>query len=118
MPVLIMLFIALAFPLGLILATTFLGPKVKHAAKDEAYECGVPTQSSAQERFPVKFYRVAILFLLFDVEAAFLFPWAVYFKQGAKEWGKLFMLSEFALFLVILVIGYLYAWKRGALEWD
>src|ERR1051326_6351862 len=108
LPVLIMLLIALAFPLGFFLATSIRGPKVRHPAKDEAYECGVPTQSTAQERFPVKFYRVAILFLLFDVEAAFLFPWAVYFKQGSAEWGRLFMLSEFAVFILILLIGYIY----------
>jgi NADH-quinone oxidoreductase subunit A len=66
----------------------------------------------------VKFYRVALLFLLVDVEAALLFPWAVLFRETAAEWGPWFVGIEFFLFVVILFIGYVYVWRQGAFEWD
>ncbi len=118
MPVLILLGFAAAFPAGLLILTSILGPKVKTAAKLDAYECGVPAVGSPEDATGVRFYRVAILFLLFDVEAALLFPWAVVFREMLPTWGPRFLVAEFVVFLLILIVGYLYAWYRGALEWD
>ena len=81
------------------------------------YECGMrPYESVARHRFPVHFYLVAMLFILFDIEAAFLYPWAVTFRDFAAD--KMFVLGEMAVFLGILVVGFVYVWKRGALEWE
>lgn len=118
LPIFILLCLALLFPLASILVTSSLGPKVYHKSKLEPYECGVPAVGSSRKGFAVRFYKIAILFLLFDVEAALLFPWAVMFKDKLPSWGSLFLLGEFAVFLVILMGGYVYAWKRGALEWE
>ena len=118
LPVLLLLILAVAFPLGLVFVTGRLGPKVGGRTKLEPYECGVPPIGTVRERIPVKFYRIAILFLIFDVEAAFLFPWAALFRSKLPEWGAPFMIGELGLFLLILVVAYIYAWKRGALEWD
>ena len=80
--------------------------------KLEPYECGVEPVRDARQRFSVRFYIVAMLFLIFDVETIFLFPWAVQFRQLA-----LFGFIEMVIFIAILIFGYVYAWKRGALEW-
>jgi NADH-quinone oxidoreductase subunit A len=80
--------------------------------KLEPYECGVEPVRDARQRFSVRFYIVAMLFLIFDVETVFLFPWAVQFRQLA-----LFGFIEMMIFIAILIFGYAYAWKRGALEW-
>jgi len=118
LPILFLLILAILFPLGLLVTTSILGPKVKNQTKTEAYECGVPAVGSLDQGLSIKFYRVAILFLLFDVEAALLFPWAVLFRHKLPEWGILFLIVESTIFLSILVAGYFYAWHRGALEWD
>lgn len=78
------------------------------------YECGVRPYESADKRFSVKFYLVAMMFILFDVEAAFLYPWAVTLRTAERT----FVFVEMIVFLGILVIGYVYVWRRGALEWD
>lgn len=78
------------------------------------YECGMPPFESADKRFSVRFYMVAVLFILFDVEAAFLYPWAVTLRSSDRP----FVFCEMAVFLGILVVGYVYVWRRGALEWD
>jgi NADH-quinone oxidoreductase subunit A len=100
------------------LAPRFLGPgwtKVKSDATP--YECGSrPFDAVDKHRFSVKFFLVAMLFILFDIEAAFLIPWAVTFKSFAADKG--FVLGEMAVFLCVLVAGYLYLWWRGALEWE
>ena len=81
------------------------------------YECGMPPyERISRQRFSVHFYLVAMLFILFDIEAAFLYPWAVTFNQFAD--ARLFVLGEMAVFLGILVAGFAYVWKRGALEWE
>jgi NADH-quinone oxidoreductase subunit A len=80
------------------------------------YESGMPILGSARERFSVKFYLVAMLFIVFDVETVFMLPWAAAFHQLAEIRGLL--LIEMAVFVLILAVGYLYVWKRGALEWD
>ncbi len=118
LPVLMLLGVAILFPTSLVIFTSLVGPKLHVNSKFEPYECGVPPVSTRRDRLPVKFYKVAIIFLVFDVEAAFLFPWAVLFKKKLMEWGPVFLVSELLLFLLILVAGYIYAWRAGALEWD
>jgi NADH-quinone oxidoreductase subunit A len=118
LPILLLLGVAMLFPAILLLTTSLLGPRVRTQPKLEPYECGVPPVGTTDRGLPVKFYRVALLFLLLDVEAALLFPWAVLFREMIPDWGSSFLMAEFLIFFVILGAGYLYAWGRGALEWD
>ena len=104
------IFSALLAGLFLVLAT-FLGPKKPNATKSEPFECGEKPFSLPEGRLPVRFYLVAMLFVLFDVELVFFFPWAVVYKQLG-----LFGFIEMVIFLFFLVLGFLYAWKKGALE--
>jgi NADH-quinone oxidoreductase subunit A len=90
-----------------------LGPKKKTKVKEEPYESGIPVMGPGTRRMPVRFYLIAVLFILFDIEVIFFLPWAVVFRQLG-----LFGLAEMGVFIVILLIGYLYAWKKGALEWE
>lgn len=91
----------------------WLGPKKKNPVKDEIFECGNIPISRTGERFSVKFYTVAILFVLFDIEIIFLFPWAMVFRSL----GMIAFVSM-AMFIGVLVLGLAYAWKKGALQWD
>jgi NADH-quinone oxidoreductase subunit A len=97
--------------------------------KQRPYESGIPTLGNARERFSVKFYMVAMLFIVFDIETVFMIPWAAYYRQlscavtlanGACPAGQLsfFGLSEMLVFMAILVAGFVYVWKKGALQWD
>jgi NADH-quinone oxidoreductase subunit A len=100
---------------AVILALSHLVGRVRRSRTDlTPYECGMTPFESARHRFSVKFYLVAMLFILFDVEAAFLYPWALTLREG----NRLFIFGEMAVFLGILVIGFIYVWRRGALEWD
>lgn len=88
------------------------------AVKSQPYESGIPPFGTARERFEVKFYLVAVLFIVFDIEVVFMLPWAVAFRQlDILGLGVLGGLLEMAGFVVVLVVGYVYVWKRGALEW-
>src|SRR3712207_5366789 len=98
---------------AMIVASRFLGPQKPDPRKLQPYECGMTPIGGARVRFSVKFYLIAMLFILFDVEAIFLYPWAVVHRQ--LGW---FGLVEMAIFMAILVVGYIYIWKRGAFEWD
>jgi len=112
-PVLVLLLLAALFPAATLLIAAALRPGGKgEGAKGEAYECGVPPSGEARGRIPIRFYLLAVLFVIFDVEVIFLFPWAVRFK-GLGGLGFAAML----VFLGILLLGYAYAWKKGALEW-
>lgn len=113
LPILIFILIALAFGLGTILLGYLVRPRRPYAEKLSPYESGVEPFSDARIPFPIRYYIIAMLFVLFDIEAVFLYPWAVVFKKLG-----LFGLVEMIIFMVILLIGYLYAWKKGALEWD
>jgi NADH-quinone oxidoreductase subunit A len=104
--------LALALSGGPLLASVLVAPRKREAAKDAPYECGVPPIGSAHEKQMVRFYIVAMLFVLFDVETAFLFPWAV-----AYDSLGLFGLIEMFLFILVLLFGYIYAWKKEALDW-
>ncbi len=106
---------------GMLGASAFLGPKGTGKTKYEPWECGVERlQTSARERFAVPFYLVAILFILFDLETVFLFPWAVVMKGVAAESSAaaLQLFVEVLVFVGVLGVGLLYVWKRRGLEWD
>jgi NADH-quinone oxidoreductase subunit A len=90
-----------------------LGPKKKSKVKEEPYESGIVPFGPGTRRMPVRFYLIAVLFILFDIEVIFFLPWAVVFRQLG-----LFGLAEMGVFVAILLIGYVYAWKKGALEWE
>ena len=111
--VLLLLVIALAMAVGFVLLSQAIGPKAYDRIKYSVYECGVDPLTSSQVRVSVKFYLIALLFILFDLETAFLYPWAVLFRQLG-----LFGFIEMAIFVLILLAGLLYAWKKGALEWQ
>jgi NADH-quinone oxidoreductase subunit A len=112
LPVLLFLIVAIGFGAGTIALSTFIVPRRHNPVKDAAYECGVDPVGDARARFNIKFYLVAVLFILFDIEAVFLYPWAVSFNQLG-----LYGLIEMALFIVILFVGYVYLLKKRALEW-
>jgi NADH-quinone oxidoreductase subunit A len=112
-PVLLFLLIAIVFAASTIAMSTLIVPRRRNTIKMSAYECGVEPVGDARARFTVKFYLVAVLFILFDIEAVFLYPWAVSFNQLG-----LYGLIEMVLFIVILLVGYLYLLKKRALEWE
>jgi NADH-quinone oxidoreductase subunit A len=116
LPVLLQIIVAMGFAGSALLVSVLVGKSGKRTrAKDTAYECGMVPQGEAQPRFSVKFYLVAMLFILFDLEIVFMYPWAVVYKDSIKQSGLIFwsMLS----FISILMIGYVYAVKKGALDW-
>jgi NADH-quinone oxidoreductase subunit A len=104
---------AFLFAASTIGLSTIIVPRRRNATKDAPYECGVEPVGNARGRFTIKFYLVAVLFILFDIEAVFLYPWAVTFRQLG-----LYGLVEMILFIVILFVGYVYLLKKKALEWD
>lgn len=113
LPILVLFVVGLGFGVLVMIMSRFLGPRRPSAVKNQSYECGIDPVGDARLRFSVKFYIIAMLFILFDIEAIFLYPWAVLFQQL-----RLFGLSEMLVFLGFLVFGYIYLWRRGALEWD
>ncbi len=96
--------------------SAWVGVKRPTREKLSPYECGIQPVGDARERFSISFYLVGMLFILFDVEAAFLYPWAVVYKELSQGW-KWFGFIEMFLYIVILLAGYLYIWKKGALDW-
>jgi len=115
-PVLVQALIAVAVATGLIGVSYLLGKKVKNKVKDTPYESGIPPTGNANERFSVKFYLVAMLFILFDIEAVFLFPWAVVYRDLARE-SRMFPFIEMFIFIALVLAGFFYIWKKGALDW-
>ncbi|MFY9227507.1 MAG: NADH-quinone oxidoreductase subunit A [Blastocatellia bacterium] len=112
LPIVLLLVIAIAFPIIALTISSFLRRTVFDTAKLTAYECGNDPIGDARERYSVRYYLIAMLFLIFDVETIFLFPWAIIYDKLA-----IFGLIEILIFLGILIVGYYYAWKKGALEW-
>lgn len=115
-PVLVLLCIGLLVGGGATVLSHLLGPNMFHRMKDRPFECGVPPIGDARHRISVRFYLVAILFLLFDVEAIFFYPWAIAFKKFLAI--NHFILYSMGAFVGILLVGYFYILKKGALEWD
>ena len=116
LPVLLQVIVAILFAGSVLLMSMLVGKSGKRTrAKDTAYECGMLPQGEAPPRFSVKFYLVAMLFILFDLEIVFMYPWAVVYRESIKQSGLIFwsMLS----FISILMVGYVYAVKKGALDW-
>jgi NADH-quinone oxidoreductase subunit A len=111
-PIIIFFVIAVLLPVVLLFVSGKVQRRIFEREKLMPYECGIDPIGDARERFSVRFYIVAILFLVFDVETIFLFPWAVIYDELA-----LFGLVEMLIFIGILVVGYYYAWRKGALEW-
>ncbi len=109
----LMVFLATAVALIAIGLGTIFGPKKESAAKSMPYESGMNPYGEGTRRMPVRFYLIAVLFILFDIEVVFFLPWAITFRQLG-----LFGLAEMVIFIVILLVGYVYAWKKGALEWE
>jgi NADH-quinone oxidoreductase subunit A len=113
LPILLFLIVATGIGVALLVIGWALGPKRPNAEKLSPYECGFEAFEDARSQFDVRYYLVAILFIIFDLEIAFLFPWAVVFRDiGAPA------IAAMAVFLGILVIGFIYEWKKGALEWE
>jgi NADH-quinone oxidoreductase subunit A len=112
-PILIFLMLVTGFAIVSVIGSLILGMRKPTPEKNSPYECGMQSVGTARERFSVKFYLVAMLFLLFDIEAVFLFPWAVVYRDL-----KLFGFFEMLLFIGVVLAGYIYVWKKGALEWE
>src|SRR6202046_3951228 len=112
-PVVVQTILAILVAGALITLSFVLGKRVKDRVKDSPYECGIAPTGSARERFSVKFYLVAIVFILFDIEAVFLYPWAVVYREL-----KMFAFVEMLLFIVLVLVGFFYIWKKGALDWS
>lgn len=111
-PVVLVFLAATGFALFNVILSYLLGRPRPNPEKNAVYECGVPSVSKLSERFPIKFYLVAMLFILFDVDAAFLYPWALVFKELG-----MFGFIEMMVFMGLLGSGFAYAWKSGAFEW-
>ncbi len=117
-PVLLHIIVAVGFATVAMLTNLLVGRAGRTSAvKDSAYECGIVPQAGPQPRFSVKFYLVAMLFILFDIEIVFMYPWAVVFAGFIGEFGKVILWSMLS-FVAILMFGYVYAVKKGALDWS
>ncbi len=112
-PVFLQVLIAAAVAAGMIGGSYVLGKRVRNQVKDSPYECGISPTGTARERFSVKYYLVGMLFILFDIEAVFLYPWAVVYREL-----RLFAFCEMFVFIVLILCGFFYIWKKGALDWS
>lgn len=112
-PVLIQAIVAAVLAAALITISYVFGKKIRNRVKDMPYESGIVPTGDARQRFSVKFYLVAMLFILFDIEAIFLYPWVVVYREL-----KMFAFVEMLIFVVLILSGFLYIWKKGALDWS
>src|SRR5947209_18974431 len=112
-PVLVQAIIAMVLAAGLLTVSYLLGKKVRNRVKDMPYESGIVPTGDARERFSVKFYLVGMLFILFDIEAIFLYPWVVVYREL-----KMFGFVEMLIFVLLILSGFFYIWKKGALDWS
>jgi len=118
LPVFALILIAIVLGLLLTNLSWILGPKRPNAIKGGAYESGMDPVGTAHERFSVKFYLIAMLFILFDIEVVFMYPWAVNYKELITETNSLFPFVEMLVFVIILFVGYIYVYKKGGLKWS
>lgn len=115
LPILVLFLIAVGLGLVILLIANLLGPKAPTRAKMMPYESGMRPVGQAMRRLPIRYYLIATLFIVFDIEIVFLYPWAVVYKNMDPIW---FGLVEILFFFVLVVVGYVYLWKKGALEWE
>jgi len=117
LPIFLQVVVAIGFAASALITSVVLGKQGKrNAAKDSAYECGMPATGDAQPRFSVKFYLVAMLFILFDIEIVFMYPWAVVYREHIAQYGGGIFWSMLS-FVGVLTVGYVYAIMKGALDW-
>jgi len=112
-PILVQAIVAMALAAGLLTVSYFLGKRVRNRVKDMPYESGIVPTGDARQRFSVKFYLVGMLFILFDIEAIFLYPWVVVYREL-----KIAGFIEMLIFVVLILSGFFYIWKKGALDWS
>lgn len=117
-PLLVFVIISIVFAFIAIGLPSILGPRLKNQQKQEPYESGIIPFHDARRRFPVKYYLVAMLFILFDIEVIFLYPWAGALLPLRDNYGLLIALAPMGVFLLILIIGLVYEWSKGALDWE
>jgi NADH-quinone oxidoreductase subunit A len=120
LPILIVFIFVLGFAVTNIILSHVIGKRKNTRAKLMPYECGMDPVGSAHQRFSVKFYLIAMLFILFDIEAVFLLPWAVSFKSLIYNFNipRTFVFFEMMIFVAVLLVGYIYVWKKGLFEWN
>ena len=111
-PIFLFILVAIGFAIFTLMVAGLVHPRRYNKVKLQPYECGIEPETAARDRYSVRYYLVAMLFVIFDVETVFMFPWAVIMDELA-----LFGLIEMLVFLFILVVGYMYAWRKGALDW-
>jgi len=112
-PVLVQAIVAMALAAGLLSVSFLLGKRVRNRVKDMPYESGIVPTGDARQRFSVRFYLVAMLFILFDIEAIFLYPWVVVYREL-----KMVAFVEMLIFVILILSGFFYIWKKGALDWS
>ena len=115
LPLLVIVVVALAVAAVVIVLSMILGPRRELKAKAEAYESGIRPFGDTRRRFPVQYYLIAVLFIIFDIEVVFLYPWATTLHNDAI---KKVSLAAMGVFLAVVVIGFVYEWRKGALDWD
>src|ERR1051325_9004630 len=116
-PVLLMLIIALGIGGGIFGLNWVIGRHQRNPQKHAPYESGVPALDLNRKRVNVRFYQIAMLFILFDIEAAFLYPWAVIYRSATRGNAGMFLFGEMLVFIVLLAVGYVYVWKKKAFDW-
>jgi NADH-quinone oxidoreductase subunit A len=117
-PFLLQMVAAMGLSVVIVLLSMLVGKHKRTPAKDLPYECGIPPAGDARGPFSVQFYLVAILFILFDIEAIFLYPWALVYRNFLALHLGVFAFAEMIVYILILLAGYIYLWKRGALDWN
>ncbi len=117
LPILLMLIAAAGMGAIMLSLSWFLGKHQRNPAKLAPYESGVPMLDGNRKRVNVRFYQIAMLFILFDIEAAFLYPWAVIYRSAARGPSGMFLFGEMLVFIVLLAVGYVYVWKKKTFDW-
>ena len=117
-PLLLLVIISIGFAAIAIGLPSVLGPSTKNKVLHEPYESGMIPFADARRRFPIKYYLVAMLFILFDIEVVFTYPWASVIRDLRDNWGVMLALAPMGFFLLVLIIGLVYEWKKGALKWE
>ena len=118
LPIIVIIILAIALGFLVVGLGNWFGPRRPSLRKGMPYESGMKPYGPGTRRVPVRFYLVAVLFILFDIEIVFFVPWAVVLRQFIRAGAGTFALLEMAVFIIILLVGYVYAWKKGALEWE